>query len=193
MKNALKIALGAAAFLLVGQGCAPAAPALDLPTQPPGAMMDKGAEQKSATATMMEKEQQGEAAKSATGSMMQKEGEDVSAANKPGLKPYYVAYTAAQAEAALKEGRATVLYFWASWCPICRAEEPKLKGWIEDSGLPVAGFRVNYDTEKELKAKYGVTYQHTTVFLNARGEEVERFNGPVDEATFLAALKKSAE
>ena len=56
----------------------------------------------------------------------------------------------------------------AGWCPICRADEPLIKSRIENSGLPIAGFRVNYDTEAELKAKYKIPYQHTTVFYSFR-------------------------
>jgi thioredoxin 1 len=116
------------------------------------------------------------------------------AAPKPvSLEPYYVAYTADGASKALAQGRATVLYFWAAWCPICRADEPKIKARIEGSDLPVAGFRVNYDVESDLKAKYKIPYQHTAVFLDKAGVEVERLSGPVDDATFLAALKKATE
>lgn len=107
-------------------------------------------------------------------------------------KPYYVAYSPEVASSALAEGRPVVYYFWASWCPICRAEEPKVKGWIETSKHPIAGFRVDYDTESALKAEYRIPYQHTVVFLNAKGEEVERFNGPVEESEFRAALAKTS-
>lgn len=167
MRHMLKPFLATAVLTLAGAGCALFVPPSDLPTTPPAAVTT--GETGNATATLTE-------------------GGDP--ATTP--EPYYVAYSEAQAAAALKEGRGIVLYFWAAWCPICKAEEPKLRAWIEASGLPIAGFRVNYDTETALKAKYKIPYQHTTVFLNARGEEVERFSGPVDEATFLSALKKAA-
>lgn len=107
------------------------------------------------------------------------------------LKPYYVAYSAEAAAQAREEGRPIVYYFWASWCPICRADEPIIKFRIENSGLPIAGFRVNFDTQSDLKAQYKVPYQHTTIFLNANGEEVARLNGPVSDAEFTAALEKT--
>lgn len=109
------------------------------------------------------------------------------------LPPYYVAYSSDAAAKASAERRPIVLYFWASWCPICRADEPIIKERIEASGMPIAGFRVNFDTEKELKAKYGVPYQHTTVILFPDGTESERFTGPVDEATFVAALAAASK
>lgn len=108
------------------------------------------------------------------------------------LSPYYIAYTEEGLARAQAEGRPVMLYFWASWCPICRKEEPDIIKWVESSEHPVAGFRVNFDTEKVLKSKLGVPFQHTTVFLNAKGEEVERFTGPSSEAQFRAAFDKSA-
>ena len=38
-------------------------------------------------------------------------------------------------------------------------------------------FRVDYDTEEELKEKYGVTYQHTFVVVDTEGEAVTKWNG----------------
>lgn len=110
----------------------------------------------------------------------------------PEARPYYIQYSAAAASDAMADGYGVMLYFYAAWCPICRAEEPNIKSWVEGSSLPVAGFRVNFDTEKDLKSKHKIPYQHTAVFLNAVGEEVERFNGPVTEAEFRAALAKAA-
>lgn len=194
MNHALKLAIASAVLVLAGQGCpARPSPALELPAEPPGS---RGDTQKSATGSMMEKEQQGEATKSATGAEMQKEGEDVreEAMEKPSaLKPYYVSYSAEAAAQARAEGRPVVYYFWAAWCPICRADEPVIVARIEKSGLPVAGFRVNYDTEPALKTKYKIPYQHTTVFLDAEGVEVARLNGPVGDAEFAANLALAAK
>jgi len=108
-------------------------------------------------------------------------------------KPYYVAYSADAVAGAQAEGRPVLLYFWAAWCPICRAEEPKLKALIETSAVPVAGFRVDIDTETELKSRFRVPYQHTTIILNARGEESVRFTGPVAEADLTSALEAAAK
>lgn len=162
----LKLFAAAAAFILVGAGCTftQTAEVGDLPTTPPqDAMMEDDASESSV------KSQKSKVA-----------------------KPYYIAYTADVAAQAQAEGRSVVYYFWAAWCPICKAEEPKLKAWIESSEHPIAGFRVNYDTESALKAKFKVPYQHTTIFLNANGEEVERFSGPVTEAQFRTALALAA-
>lgn len=189
-KSSHKLAFAAAALILMGQGCAgKLAPTLELPIEPPGP--SRSEEQKSATATEREKEQRGEAMKSTTGAEMRKEGEETREEPET-RRPYYIAYSAEAAAQARAEGRPIVYYFWAAWCPICRADEPIIKARIEGSGLPIAGFRVNYDTQSDLKARYKIPYQHTTVFLNAEGEEVARLSGPVGDAEFLAKLKLAA-
>jgi len=188
MKNASTIALAAASLLLIGQGCAyaPKEPVSELPTAPPSAAVRPATtddeDMLQGDDAMTEKEDEGAAMKEANDSAMI-----------PDRPPSYLAYSSEQVAASLREGRGVMLYFWAAWCPICKAEEPKIKAWVEGSGLRVDGFRVNYDTEKELKAQHKIPYQHTAVFLNAKGEEVERFNGPVSESEFTAALKKAAE
>jgi len=199
MKNAYMLALAAASLMLVGQGCAPIAPPADLPTAPPAAeVMEKEGESAMGPeeGAMMKEDAaataDGGGAKLGGAMMTEDEAEVAKEMTAPEANPYYIAYSETAAQAAVADGYATVLYFWAAWCPICRAEEPKLKGWIETSNLPIAGFRVNYDTESALKAKYKIPYQHTTVFLNAKGEEVERFSGPVTEAEFRAALANAA-
>lgn len=203
----------AAAFALVGAGCTlpsqtPSNELGDLPTTPPTqsgsdvsddsdypspgepVMMDKDGDAREADAMP---EPDDEVLVGSGGGAMMEDDSDRMEKDTSAKKPYYIAYTKDVAEAALAEGRPVVYYFWAAWCPICRAEEPSIKSWIETSEHPVAGFRVNYDTESSLKAQYKIPYQHTTVFLNAAGEEVERFSGPVSESEFREALAKASE
>jgi thioredoxin 1 len=86
---------------------------------------------------------------------------------------------------ALVDAAATkrVLFFYANWCPTCKpidAELSKQSAEIPD-GMTV--IRVNYNdadtdqTEKDLAKKYGVTYQHTFVQLDAAGEAIATWNG----------------
>lgn len=77
-------------------------------------------------------------------------------------------------------GHESVLFFYAAWCPICRAEDTDLKAWYE-AGLPdLPMYKVNYDTEAELKSRYGVTYQHTFVRIDGEGNAVQTLQGPTD-------------
>lgn len=75
-------------------------------------------------------------------------------------------------EEAIAGDKLVVLYFYANWCPICRAEFPKMLNAFEKlDGDEVIGFRVNFnddetdDYEKGLAREFGVAYQHTKVFV----------------------------
>lgn len=69
----------------------------------------------------------------------------------------------------------TVLFFHADWCPSCRAADAGIK----KGGLPadIAVLKVNYDDSEDLKKKYGVTYQHTFVQVDAQGNLIKKWSG----------------
>lgn len=75
-------------------------------------------------------------------------------------------------DAAIKTGKLIVLYFYANWCPICKAEFPIMQEAFNELNTDnVIGFRVNYNDdetdndEKNLAREFGVAYQHTKVFV----------------------------
>lgn len=105
------------------------------------------------------------------------------------LASYYINFSAKEFEMAKAEGRPILLYYYASWCPICRVEEPVIKTLVESMAVPVAGFRVDYDTNEIMKKMFNVPYQHTTVILNTNGAEVSRFAGPTSDTTMRAAIR----
>lgn len=76
-----------------------------------------------------------------------------------------------------------VLFFYASWCPTCRPVDADLRSQQEKLPKDVMVIRVNYndpdtnDEEKQLARKYGITYQHTFVYIDAQGKEVKKWNG----------------
>lgn len=83
-------------------------------------------------------------------------------------------------DAAMKTDKTVVLFFYADWCPICRAEFPLMQEVF--NGLTtedVVGFRVNYNDdntdsdEKDLAREFGVAYQHTKVFVK-NGERISK-------------------
>ena len=70
-----------------------------------------------------------------------------------------------------------VLFFHAGWCPTCKVANTEFEENIDDIPEDVVVLKTDYDTEKELKEKYGITYQHTFVQIDANGNEVAKWNG----------------
>lgn len=82
----------------------------------------------------------------------------------------YVAFT--EESFASTEGT-RLLFFHAPWCPQCRA----LENDIEANDIPagVTIFKVDYDSNQELRKKYGVTIQTTIVRVDESGNLLEKF------------------
>lgn len=89
-----------------------------------------------------------------------------------GTTSKYLDFNKADYDNALKENKKILLYFYANWCPICKAEQPNtFAAFDELNDSDLIGFRVNYrdsetDADEEALAKeFGVSYQHTKVIL----------------------------
>lgn len=86
-----------------------------------------------------------------------------------------LAFTKSDYDKALASNKLVVLYFYANWCPTCRAEFPKAEAAFRElTGTGVVGFRVNFNDnetdsdETSLAREFGVAYQHTKVFVKNR-------------------------
>lgn len=75
------------------------------------------------------------------------------------------------------EDGAVLLFFHASWCPSCRGLENDIEANLEDIPSDVTILKVNYDTETELRKKYGVVRQHTLVRVDENGKKIETLTG----------------
>ncbi len=78
-------------------------------------------------------------------------------------------------EAAFNESASTtrILFFHAPWCPQCRA----LDADIQLANLPDSTtiFKVDYDSNQDLRKKYGVTLQTTLVKVDASGNLIQKY------------------
>ncbi len=76
----------------------------------------------------------------------------------------------------LAKDKPTVLFFKATWCPSCLSAAMDFqinKKKLKDVNLVV----VNYDQYKDLKKRYGVSYQHTFVQVSPDGDAIVKWNG----------------
>lgn len=86
----------------------------------------------------------------------------------------------AQVNALAAEGK-TVVFFYAAWCPNCRATIAELNARWAEVNPDLTVVIADYDKETALKGKFGVTYQDTFVLLDAVGNSVKSWNaGGVD-------------
>ncbi len=112
----------------------------------------------------------------------------------------------------LQSGEVTLVNFWASWCPPCRAEHPKLLemqadgmqivgvnfkdqagdalSYLEDEKSPFAG--IAFDPKGRTAIEWGVTAPPETFIVDGDGTVLFRFAGPLVgsdyQQRFLPAL-----
>jgi len=77
----------------------------------------------------------------------------------------------------LAEKGKTVVFFFASWCPNCRATVTELNARWAEVNPELTLVIADYDKETALKSKYGVTYQDTFVLLDSNAQAVKSWNG----------------
>jgi len=69
----------------------------------------------------------------------------------------------------------TILFFYAAWCPECRAYEQAINAGTIPAGVQI--LRVTYDDEQALRQKHGVTIQSTFVRVSSAGDTQKLWNG----------------
>ncbi|MCX7565050.1 DsbE family thiol:disulfide interchange protein [Sulfitobacter sp. F26169L] len=118
-------------------------------------------------------------------------------------------------DAMLATGEVTLVNFWASWCPPCRAEHPKLME-MSAQGMNIVGINfkdteraattylvnddnpfagVGFDPQGRTAIDWGVTAPPETFILDGDGTVLFRFAGPLVgsdyEQRFVPALEEA--
>ena len=137
-------------------------------------MMDKGTDMMEKGDTMM---------KEGEGIMKDDTKKDDAMMSVGSYEPY-----AAEKIAKAAEGD-VVLFFRASWCPTCRAIDADIQAHRNEIPKGVTILDVNYDDSTALKQKYGVTYQHTFVQVDADGNQIAKWQGSPTLAALVANIK----
>ncbi|MBP3966480.1 TlpA family protein disulfide reductase [Paenibacillus lignilyticus] len=108
-------------------------------------------------------------------------------------------------------GHNVYINFWASWCKYCKKEMPDMKkiyeryqekdliiltvnvgenrekaaAYLQDNGYP---FRAVLDPDKKIAMKYGITSIPVSVFVDRKGNIVQKRVGAMKEAEMRAIL-----
>lgn len=90
---------------------------------------------------------------------------------------------------ALAEKGDVVLFFRASWCPTCKVVDTDIRANISAIPAGLTILEVDYDNSASLKQKYGVTYQHTFVQVDSKGNLIKKWSGSNSLAALVAQVQ----
>ena len=87
----------------------------------------------------------------------------------------YISYDEYQADKNGYSNVKKVLFFHASWCPVCQSIDREISA--DETALPAGTvlIKTDYDTNTQLRQKYGVTYQYTFVQIDNNGTELKQW------------------
>ena len=88
----------------------------------------------------------------------------------------YKDYSADTVNTEQAQGQKVVLFFHAPWCPFCKTANTAFLNKTGEIPSGVTVLKTDYDSNTELKKKYGVTYQHTFVQIDQQGNMVTKWN-----------------
>lgn len=90
---------------------------------------------------------------------------------------------------ALAKEHKVVLFFKADWCPSCIVADQAFNKEFASIPKNIAILKVSYDTEFELRKKYGVTVQHTFVQVDEKGNLITKWTGGATIGGILNKIK----
>ena len=113
-----------------------------------------------------------------------------------GTTSKYLEFNKADYDKSLKENKKILLYFYASWCQLCKKEQPETMAAFNELNDPnLVGFRVHYNDgednndAKALAQQFQVPYQHTKVIIKD-GKQVLKAPDSWNKQRYLTELAK---
>jgi thiol-disulfide isomerase/thioredoxin len=94
----------------------------------------------------------------------------------------FAPFTPAAFKAAADQGKMTLVFFHAPWCPVCKAQEPKVLAHLNRDAKDVVALKVDYDTNLDLRRQMNVQKQ-STLILYSGATEIARLSYKSDDAS----------
>ncbi len=90
----------------------------------------------------------------------------------------------------LKNGKAVIVDFWATWCAPCRALAPVIDEIADQYAGKLNVYKVDIDNNPETPARFGVR-GIPTVILFKNGQVVDQVVGAVPKSNLEELVKKA--
>jgi thioredoxin 1 len=98
------------------------------------------------------------------------------------MKNDFKPFTAEAFKSATQAGKTTLVFFHAPWCPVCKAQEPKVLAHLNGDHTDIVAFKIDYDTNLGLRKEMKVDKQ-STLILYKGATEVARLSYKSDTAS----------
>jgi len=90
-----------------------------------------------------------------------------------------------------QNGRPTVLYFWATWCGVCRVQSPIVAAVASETTSCGHVVELEESTSRGAFASYGVRVLPTIVVVDGAGKISDRYLGLTTKWQLVGAMRRA--